>query len=153
MCNDRIEINLREIKNRFFEIYNQKNKNIHELMFDPNGNTDRHKVASLFAYTIMEIYPFPRESENNPYYYANEILAIYLSVEVLRSFIKSKKREKWEYFKNSGSIVFPTTDHCDYREELCRLLHYYKSTEHFDVMGYAHILYWIELYSYWNLKE
>lgn len=124
---------------------------------------DRHKVASCIAGAILSTKPLEcKELDDNEYhprilYLANETLAFFSSLAIIKSFIRSDTENKAgldtelkESFMQTG-FIFPQPTYDDYLPWILYLLQE-SSIIGFNVLSFSNILYLLETYTFSQLK-
>lgn len=122
---------------------------------------DRHKVASCIAGAIlstrpMEICPTADKSQYNLLYFANESLALFSALGVVKSFIRSDSKNVMELdlalkddFLQRG-FLFPNPVHSDYLPWLLFILQECSQIG-FNVLSFSNILYLLETHTFSQL--
>jgi len=91
-----------DVKKKLWNIYLQGRHTLHDILTNPDGLLDRHKVGALMAYSIYRVQPLelkahpasePNEEMNLYGYFCNEILALKCALSTVLSFIFSKAHE------------------------------------------------------------
>ena len=152
-----------------FEEY--KNKALNSM----HGNRlDRHKLASCICGAIIETQPLVGYNGATIREDANEILAMFVGVNVIKMYMihdiaknmaTKKKRTVTQYLKENFNIQFPSLQEniCDtqeYKENLANALfwsHHFcdiKKDEcyHYDIWAYSKIFYHLEVYNLEKIK-
>lgn len=120
---------------------------------------DRHKLAACICAAIINVRPLIKkngEPEGEDIEYVNELLAIWVSMEVLQKTMVAKmsekilKKEKAYDFKEKLNqeyrMKFPPDsygDKRDYFKNLCYDIG--RTRDHFDVFAYSRIFYHLEM--------
>jgi len=143
------------IKSAIWSKYEEERAKIHTLMSDSEGRIDRHKVASIIAYSIIELKPFNRiitsgESVEANVMLANELFSTKVALSITWSFLmqdlKSKDNKELLNIYSKG-FLFPNCDHKDYLSHLVTCLYYANESKSFHVLMLSNILFLIEVYT------
>jgi len=141
-----------------------------------NPKLDRHKLASCICGAIIETQPISYLSKNQVPKRANEILALYVGLGVIKYFMmydivndlpaSEETQNLKTYLSNNFNIFLPALDNniCDTQEYEQNLLNallwtHHKCVQtnkecfHYDIWAYAKIFYHIELYNKPGLRE
>lgn len=123
---------------------------------------DRHKVAACIAGAILSAKPLdappvPKKGRYKMSYFANETLALFSALGIVKSFIESDKENKIKLdgeqksdFSKNG-FIFPKSAHDDYIIWLIFLLHE-SSKIGFNVLSFSNILYLLETYTFSQIE-
>ncbi len=133
-------------------------------MCNPNGKLDRHKIASILAYAVIQALPFQLnyspDVKFTPFeYYSNEYFAFHFALSIVYSFIVQDNKEKNDketltIFTNySTHFDFPKCDHQAYSNSIIQILHKSKNSKCFDYFMFSNILFLIECYTLANRKS
>ncbi len=136
---------------------------------------DRHKLASCICGAIIEIKPLVGYNGAQIPKNANETLALYIGLNVIKAFMMydildniplEKRYEMHKYLRNNFDMQLPSLDNniCDsqeYRQNIVNALywsHYecnisQKECFHYDIWAYSKIFYHLELYNKEYLKK
>lgn len=139
------------LKEKIFERYHQLNPIIHTYLPDPSGRIDRHKIASAFIQVIMELKPFSIDIGDEErlavkYRLVNEILAFYVGISIVYSFIMEDADSNRKIFEKG--FLFPKCPHGDYLMYIYENLYYaFSINENFDLFTFANLLFLIEEYT------
>ena len=131
---------------------------------------DRHKLASCICAAIIEVRPLTGLNGAEIKKNANEILALYVGLNIIKAFMmydileniasKDYKEEVHSYLKNDFIMKLPSLDDniCDNQEYFkniinalywshsnCNIAH--QECFHYDIWAYAKIFYHLELYN------
>lgn len=144
------------LRNTQYQIALKKQSNQEEPLLD------RHKVASCIAGAIlstrpMEVCPTADKSQYNLLYFANESLALFSALGIVKSFIRSDSSnvieldsELKEAFLKDG-FLFPNPVHSDYLPWLLFILQECSQIG-FNVLSFSNILYLLETHTFSQLK-
>lgn len=152
---DDIIFNEVQIKEKIWLTYEECKNRVHTYMQNPDGRIDRHKVAAVMLYSIIENKPFdvklPAKREvNSKAYMANETLGFNTALAIVLSFILEEANSKSDHKKIEifgNGFVFPKCQHDDYVTNIYKMLYYAKHNNRYDIFAFAHILFLIEAYT------
>lgn len=136
---------------------------------------DRHKLASCICGAIIEIRPLTGNKGKKIPEKANELLALYIGLNVIKVFMMfdilkeiplEQKDDVKRYLKNNFNMCLPPLNEniCDtqeYRKNILNALYWshskcdilQKECFHFDIWAYANIFYHLELYNRNNMQK
>lgn len=129
-----------------------------EYMNNPEKLTDRHKIASCYIYAILQAdvlhCPLSKQLGDRTNLLLNERLALCFGMSLLRAMVRGKaKGIKSEEIKEKvlkafeGEIMFPKTNHGDYKENLLFQLYYTKKEGNYNILSLADSIFLIENYN------
>ena len=129
-----------------------------EYMRDPNKLMDRHKIVACYIYAIIKsdvlIFPMAQELEEDKKLLINERLALCFGLSLLRLFIQANADKlKDEILRTKvkeafdGEIMFPKTNHGDYKQNLLLQLYHTKRESSYNILALADSLFLIESYN------
>ncbi len=133
-----------------------------ESIDDGNPLLDRHKVASCVAGAILSTRPMnadidTQKSNFNLLYFANESLALFSALGIVKAFIRADTNNIMKLdlnlksaFLESG-FLFPEPVHSDYLPWLLFLLRE-SSKIGYNVLSFSNILFLLETYTFQELK-
>ncbi|MCR9143390.1 MAG: hypothetical protein NXI24_14150 [bacterium] len=131
---------------------------IHDLMMNPDGRIDRHKVGSALIAAILEVLPFsgPEISEattekNSGFeYLPNEIWAWHCALSIVLSFSMEEAKRNNDSARRAlvkKGFAFPPCSHGAYEVHVLRSLNRSRVVGAFDIFSFSQILFWVEIYS------
>lgn len=143
-------------KEKIYEKYEEARDDILRIM-PSESRIDRHKVAACIGYAIICTKPFEIDDHDEMEFrevFANELLAVYSSLSVLKSFILSAAEENLDDSVNKKLIeifndkfIFPKPKHEDYVEYLVKNIYHSRKSQCFDTLTFSNLLYMIEEYT------
>ncbi len=143
------------------------------LLNNSTERIDRHKLASCICGAIIEIKPLEGLNGAKINKYANEILALYVGLNVIKAYMiydmnipEEDKTIAIEYIKENFDMEFPSLE-CnistkrDYCSDLINTLFHThhlcnvkgKECFHYDILAYSKIFYHLEVYNKENIKR
>jgi len=145
-----------QIKEKIWLTYESYKNRVHTYMHDPDGLIDRHKVASVMLYSIIDCKPFEinllpiRQEVSGLALMANETLGFHTALAIVWSFImedanSKQDKNKIDIFRNG--FKFPECRHGSYETHVHKMLYYAKLNNNYDIFAFSHILFLIEAYT------
>lgn len=129
-----------------------------EYMYNPEKLTDRHKVVTCYIYSILQAdvlsCSLSKQLGDDKNLLLNERLALCFGMTLLRALIRGNANElKNEELKKKvldafeGEIIFPKTNHGDYKQNLLFQLYYTKREGSYNILALADSIFFIENYN------
>ena len=142
-------------KDQIWQEYEKLRITIHSYMINPDGRIDRHKIASVLIFAILQVSPFflkiPDDNKVNLIELApNEDFAFYCGIVIIKSFIiaqalEDNDNERARLFEND--FEFPSCPHESYRSHFIKNLYYSKINKIIDVFTLSNLFFLIEKYT------
>lgn len=146
-------LNYKDRKNQIYNEYEKIREKSHQYLKDPDGLLDRHKVAAVLCFAIINNPPFTIPKDQNlsaEGRLSNELFAIKCAFHIVLSFIITKAKEdgdneRLEIFSHGFS--YPECKHGKYLDHICKSLRQATHNKAFDIFFFSQILYLIEEYT------
>lgn len=129
-----------------------------EYMNNPEKLADRHKITTCYIYSIVQSNildcSLSKQLGDDKHLLLNERLALCFGMTLLRALIRAnaKKLSNEEMKKKvldafDGELVFPKTNHGDYKQNLLFQLYYTKKEGNYNILALADSVFFIENYN------
>ncbi len=129
-----------------------------EYMNNPGKLADRHKITTCYIYSILQAdilnCSLSMQLGDDKNLLLNERLSLCFGMTLLRALIRgnAKKLKNEEVKKKvlsafDGELVFPKTNHGDYKQNLLFQLYYTKKEGNYNILALADSIFFIENYN------
>ena len=144
-------------KRELYQAYQENRNKFRENKRDQANLIDRHKIASALVHSILTVAPYPLFSGPDYTYAqrcANEIFALYISLQVLRNFNMTIAKDETSRVIFQHKYIFPETSNGeDYTNHLIKTFRQIRINGEDSLSALAHCFFFIEKFHIEKSKQ